>query len=193
MPRHGSMRQSARLSITSQLVEGLQLFRDISTGMFRPLVLSALRHAVFHSLNELAHPGRHATRRLVSSCFVWPGLAKQVTAWASQCLAFQRGKVTRHVHMLPEPIAMCQTDVFPASKWTSSDHCQLQVEPRACSPSSTGPLGGRRHSWWRTHWPPHASGYCWRNGWQVLACKTSSHLTEVPKSPRACDMLCAAH
>ena len=106
MPRHGSMRQSARLSITSQLVEGLQLFGDISTGTFRPLVLSALRHAVFHSLNELAHPGRHATRRLVSSCFVWPGLAKQVTAWASQCLACQCRKVTRHVHMLPEPITV---------------------------------------------------------------------------------------
>jgi transposase InsO family protein len=105
-PDVAAMQQSSSLNITSQLVDGVQLFGDVSTGTFRPLVPRALRHAVFSSLHELSHPGRRATRRLVSSRFVWPGLAKQVTTWASQCLACQRGKVTRHVHVLPEPIAM---------------------------------------------------------------------------------------
>ena len=105
-PDVAAMRQSTSLNITSQHVDGVQLYGDVSTGTFRPLVPRALRHAVFHSLHELAHPGRRATRRLVSSRFVWPGLAKQVTTWASQCLACQRGKVTRHVHVLPQPIAV---------------------------------------------------------------------------------------
>jgi len=105
-PDIAAMQQSSSLNITSQLVDGVRLFGDVSTGTFRPLVPRALRHAVFSSLHELSHPGRRATRRLVSSRFVWPGLAKQVTKWASQCLACQRGKVTRHVHVLPEPIPM---------------------------------------------------------------------------------------
>jgi hypothetical protein len=32
----------------------------------------------------IAHPGRLATRRLISSRFVWPGLNKDVTAWARE-------------------------------------------------------------------------------------------------------------
>jgi transposase InsO family protein len=45
-----------------------------------------------------------ATRRLISSRYVWPGLAKDVTAWARACLHCQRAKVHRHVHVLPQHI-----------------------------------------------------------------------------------------
>ena len=105
-PDVAAMQQSTSLTISSQLVDGVQLVGDISTGTFRPLVPRALRHVVFSNLHELSHPGRRATCRMVSFRFVWPGLAKEVTAWASQCWACQRGKVTRHVHVRPEPIAM---------------------------------------------------------------------------------------
>ena len=103
-PDVAAMRHSSSLNITAQLVDGVELLGDVSTGTFRPLVPRGLRHAIFTSLHELAHPGRRATRRMISSRFVWPGLAKQVTTWASQCLQCQRGKVIRHVRVLPEPI-----------------------------------------------------------------------------------------
>ena len=50
-PDIAAMRQSASLSITSQLVDGVQLFGNISTGTFWPLFPHALQHVVFHSLH----------------------------------------------------------------------------------------------------------------------------------------------
>ena len=166
------LEESASLSITFQLVDGVKLFGDVSRGKFRPVVPHALRLAVFHSLHELSHPGRFATGRLVSSRFVWPGLAKQVTVWAGQCLACQHGKVTIHVHILPKPIAV----------------------PHRCGATHLFTIINRftRHSQWQTHQPLHAPGNCWINGWHVLACQTSSRLKEVPNSPRACGVLSAA-
>ena len=42
------------------------------------------------------HPllGPRATTRLVSSRFVWPGLAMDVLEWCRECVAYQRPKVT---------------------------------------------------------------------------------------------------
>ena len=49
-----------------------------------------------------------ASRRLVSARFVWPGLAKQVSSWARECLQCQRAKVHRHVRLraaaIPVPV-----------------------------------------------------------------------------------------
>ena len=103
-PEVQRMRQLTSLNITSQQVAGDQLYGDISTGIFRPLVPVSLRRRVFTSLHGISHPGRRATRRLISARFVWPSLAKEVTEWAKQCLACQRGKIARHVHVAPEPI-----------------------------------------------------------------------------------------
>ena len=49
-----AMQQSPNLKIATQLVDGVQLLGDVSTGTFRPLVPRALRHAVFRSLHELS-------------------------------------------------------------------------------------------------------------------------------------------
>ncbi len=38
---------------------------------------------VFKHLHGTAHPGRRATRRLISSRYVWKGLSTDVTAWAA--------------------------------------------------------------------------------------------------------------
>ena len=43
----------------------------------------------------LAHPGVRATRRLISSRYVWPRLNADVSSWCRDCLACQRAKVTR--------------------------------------------------------------------------------------------------
>jgi hypothetical protein len=35
---------------------------------------------------HISHPGRLASRRMVSSRFVWRGLTKDTTAWLHACL-----------------------------------------------------------------------------------------------------------
>ena len=47
------------------------------------------------SVHELSDAGRRATRRLVASCFVWPGLATDEVAWCKECAACNRAKVTK--------------------------------------------------------------------------------------------------
>ncbi len=37
---------------------------------------------------------------------MWPGLAKDVSAWARECVAGQRAKITRHVHCAPNLMEM---------------------------------------------------------------------------------------
>jgi hypothetical protein len=67
--------------------------------MFRPPVPRDLRQQVFEHLHRTTHPGRRATRHLISSRYVWKGLSTDVTAWAKACLGCQRAKVHRHVQV----------------------------------------------------------------------------------------------
>ncbi|MFN9907151.1 MAG: integrase zinc binding domain-containing protein, partial [bacterium] len=100
------MCDSQTLFITSREVAGSKLFGDISTGAFRPLVPPAFREAATAALHQVAHPGVEATVRLVTSKFCWPGIRKYVRRYAQRCLSCQRSKVSRHVHLSPETIAV---------------------------------------------------------------------------------------
>jgi len=98
------MRSSPSLSIIYRLVGDTRLLGDISTGNFRPFVPESFRFAVFQSLHGMHHPGIRATTRLVGSSYCWPHMNRSVAAWAKECLACQRSKVHRHVHLQPEVI-----------------------------------------------------------------------------------------
>ncbi len=74
------MCDSRSLFITSRKVEGTELFGDISTGTFRPLVPPAFRESATAALHGVTHPGVEATVRLVTSKFCWPGIRKYVRA-----------------------------------------------------------------------------------------------------------------
>jgi hypothetical protein len=100
------MCDSKSLFITSRKVAGIELFGDISTGAFRPLVPPAFREAVAAALHGVAHPGVEATVRPVTSKFCWPGIRKYVRRYAQQCLSCQKSKVSRHVHLSPAAIAV---------------------------------------------------------------------------------------
>ncbi len=78
---------------------------DVSTGTFRPL---KFRKAIFDHFHNVAHPGRLASCRIISSRFVWCGLSSDVTTWARGCLACQRGKILRHTRLVPKPIPIPQ-------------------------------------------------------------------------------------
>ncbi len=74
----------------------LRLWCDISGRSPRPYLPTAWRRSTFNTLHSLSHPSIRATRRMVSSKFVWPGLAKDVTQWARTCIRCQTSKVQRH-------------------------------------------------------------------------------------------------
>jgi Integrase zinc binding domain len=89
------------LLIGFKQVGDLKLWGDVSTGTFRPLVPLPHRRQVFDHLHRPAHPGLRATRRIISSRYVWRALARDVMAWARECLSCQKGKVHRHVRLPP--------------------------------------------------------------------------------------------
>ena len=76
---------------------GATLLCDTSTGRARPIVPESWRKQVFDLSHGLSHPSIRATRKLVSTKFLWKGLQKQIGCWAKQCLACQTPKVQTHV------------------------------------------------------------------------------------------------
>jgi hypothetical protein len=73
------------LSTRQALNAWLEMFpRAISAQLFP----SNSEKNIFDHFYNVAHPGRLASRRIISSRFVWCGLSSDVTAWARGCLAF---------------------------------------------------------------------------------------------------------
>ncbi len=63
----------------------------------------------FLHLHSISHrPGRQASRRLVSSDFVWLILVNNVTSRAKSCLHCQQSKIHCHICLLPQPIPIPQ-------------------------------------------------------------------------------------
>ncbi|BHF66484.1 hypothetical protein SprV_0200950100 [Sparganum proliferum] len=69
---------------------------DVSTTFHRPFVPASMRQAVFQTLHRLSHPRIRASQKLLAERFVWPGMNKDVKAWARSCLSCQRNKVHRY-------------------------------------------------------------------------------------------------
>jgi hypothetical protein len=80
---------------------------DISTGTFCPIVPLKFRKDIFAHFQNVAHPGRLASRCIISSRFVWRGLSSDVTAWA--CMW---GKIHRHIRLVHQPIPIPQRCFF---------------------------------------------------------------------------------
>ena len=73
-----------------------KLLCDVATGTPRPLVPAAMRREVFDIVHGLSHPGTSATVKIMTSKFVWHGIAKEVRAWARGCIECQTAKIHRH-------------------------------------------------------------------------------------------------
>jgi hypothetical protein len=74
----GSQSGSTGLASTDP---GADVLCDVSTAVALRLVPATFRTAVFAAIHGLAHPSIRATRRLVSSRFVWHGCASDVAGW----------------------------------------------------------------------------------------------------------------
>ena len=59
----------------------------------RPLVPVTMRHLVLNSAHSLAHPGIHATRRMLTSGFVWTSCSTDVNTWCRECQQCTRAKI----------------------------------------------------------------------------------------------------
>jgi hypothetical protein len=62
----------------------------------------------FYFFPQISHPGRLASRHMVSSRFVWRGLASDITTWWRACLHCQQAKIHHHTRLQPQPVAILQ-------------------------------------------------------------------------------------
>ena len=67
---------------------------DVITSTPCPYIPSSFRPIVFASLHNLSHPGIRAIQKLLTECFVWPGISKDVRQWTCSCTHCQKAKVT---------------------------------------------------------------------------------------------------
>jgi hypothetical protein len=85
------------------------LVGDVSTGVFRPVVPKRIiQEQFFHLHNISLHRGWLASCRLVSSRYVWLGLARDVAAWTKTCLHCQQSKIQHHTKTRPLNIPVTQ-------------------------------------------------------------------------------------
>ena len=89
-----ALRENPSLDIQELAVSGVQLWCDVSTGVLRPLVPVQQRRRVVEAIHGLAHPGIRASKRLITSKFLWKGCAADIAAWCRECQGCSRGKVT---------------------------------------------------------------------------------------------------
>ncbi len=75
---------------------------------FRPIVPLKFRKDIFAHFYNVTYPGRLASRRIISSWFVWCGLSSEIIAWTRGCLAWQRGRIHCHIRLAPQPIPIPQ-------------------------------------------------------------------------------------
>jgi cleavage and polyadenylation specificity factor subunit 1 len=97
-------RTSAALRVQTAVLDNSTVLVDTSSGVFRPLVPAAYRRRIFEAIHNVAHPGLRATKRLISSRFVWPNLAADVRAWCRSCQRCAAAKVTAQPRAAVQPI-----------------------------------------------------------------------------------------
>jgi Integrase zinc binding domain len=100
-PTVAALAASPSLSISTATVNNVPLLGDSSTAVFRPLVPLSFRRIVFDHIHNLAHPGIRATKRLISSRFVWHTMATDIAQWTRQCPPCQSSKNHHHTHTVP--------------------------------------------------------------------------------------------
>ena len=91
------MKLNPSLTAIAHPVGSSYILCDVSTGSLRPLVPLQL----FEQLHSISHPGVRASRRLMSSRFVWPGMSRDVGLWAKSCIPCQKSKISMFMPQFP--------------------------------------------------------------------------------------------
>ncbi|KAL7299837.1 hypothetical protein TKK_0007577 [Trichogramma kaykai] len=90
------MPQDNSLDLQCIVLNGFDVWCDVAHGNVRPYLPERLRRQTYEVQHNLSHPGIKATVRAVAGKYVWPGMRKQVSAWAKCCTACQTSKISRH-------------------------------------------------------------------------------------------------
>nr|VZI30394.1 unnamed protein product [Spirometra erinaceieuropaei] len=77
------------------------ILREVSAPFHGPFVPASMRRTVFQTLHGISHPGIPASQKHLTERFFWPGMNKDVKAWAPSCLRGQCNKVQRHIKSPP--------------------------------------------------------------------------------------------
>ena len=166
------LKSSPTLQIITVPVQNGSLLCDAKTKVLRPLVPSSQRFNIFSALHGISHPGIRASRRLISTRFVWRGLANDVRDWFQSCLPCQRGKILRNVQIRPEKIPV------PFRRFS-----HVPMVSHISSRASTGQQDGRKLYLWlefvRWSVPPP----CFTDGYRGLAFLQLLQVTEELSSP----------
>ena len=98
----------AKLDAQDVLIYGNKIWCDSSTGVLRPLIPDSMHRLVFNSVHSLAHPGIRATRRMLTSRFVWTSCSRDVNTWCQErqhctCAKIQPQEKTA-VDAIPVPL-----------------------------------------------------------------------------------------
>jgi RNase H-like domain found in reverse transcriptase/Integrase zinc binding domain len=117
----GELAADSSLKVEHVAVCGHQVLCEVAGGRLRPLVPVAMRCAVFQAIHGLAHPGTRATRRQITSRYVWRGCVADMAQWCRECKGCSRGKVTTLVKTPVEPIAVRVAN-FSTCTWISWAH-----------------------------------------------------------------------
>ena len=111
--------RAARTAITGLKLQDVHLpsttrsvLCDVSQGHPRPLIPVTLRRRIFDSIHGLSHPGKRATRRLISQRFVWHRMSSDINRWCSECIPCQSSKVQQHVQ---SPVVQMPVPPIPFS------------------------------------------------------------------------------
>ena len=83
----------AKLAAQDVLISSHKIWCNSSLGVLRPLVLVSMQCLVFNSVHSLAHPGICATRRMLTSRFVWTSCSSDVNTWCRECQQCARAKI----------------------------------------------------------------------------------------------------
>ena len=83
----------AKLAAQDVLISGHKIWCNSSLGVLRPLVLVSMQCLVFNRVHSLAHPGICATRRMLTSRFVWTSGSSDVNTWCRECQQCARAKI----------------------------------------------------------------------------------------------------
>ena len=92
------MKSNPSLLVIVHPLRSGEILLDISTGSLHPLVPLQLGRKLFDQPHGVSHPGVRASRRLISSRFVWPGMSRDVGLWAKSCIPCQKSKISTHIH-----------------------------------------------------------------------------------------------
>ncbi len=98
---------STSLKLAFHQTGAQRLAGDVFISNFCPIFLK-FRKTIFGHFHYVAHPRRLASRRIVSSRFVWRRLSRDITAWSPGYLACQRGKIHCHTRLATQPIPILQ-------------------------------------------------------------------------------------